>query len=237
MIFVILVLATVISAIQGTAVSVVSLIGNEEHEEECVLANSKKVMVSHPGQLDHARHAIMHDALRQAQGTRKAQLLATDKRTKTPVNSPGHAAPRRVGGTAACRRRRRPDVAGARGSGAVSACTHMSHVTTKSCSWSRCSSPSVAYALALVRSTQKLRGHAPPAGAPRSEEPAAWGRHFLEGVLFARVGVRDNVGPQCITERSTHLLGNAREQPAPALLCSLARHLGQFDRLVRTQAR
>ena len=51
MIFVILVLATVISAIQGTAVSVVSLIGNEEHEEECVLANTKKVMVSHPGQL------------------------------------------------------------------------------------------------------------------------------------------------------------------------------------------
>ena len=51
MIFVILVLATVISAIQGTTVSVVSLIGNEEHEEECVLANTKKVMVSHPGQL------------------------------------------------------------------------------------------------------------------------------------------------------------------------------------------
>ena len=51
MIFLILVLATVISAVQGTVVSVVSLIGNEEHEEECVLANTKKVMVSHPGQL------------------------------------------------------------------------------------------------------------------------------------------------------------------------------------------
>ena len=51
MIFVILVVGTVISAIQGTVVSVVSLIGNEEHEEECVLANTKKVMVSHPGQL------------------------------------------------------------------------------------------------------------------------------------------------------------------------------------------
>ena len=66
------------------------------------------------------------------------------------------------------------------------------------------------------------------------------GEGTLEGVLFARVGVRDNVGPQCVTERSTHLLGNAREQPAPALLCSLARHLGQFDRwggLVRAQAR
>ena len=47
------------------------------------------------------------------------------------------------------------------------------------------------------------------------------GTGTLEGVLFARVGVRDNVGPQCITERSTHLLGNAREQPALALLCSL----------------
>ena len=56
------------------------------------------------------------------------------------------------------------------------------------------------------------------------------GEGTLEGVLFARVGVHDNVGPQCITERSTHLLGNAREQPAPALLFLLACHLGQFDR-------
>ena len=51
-----------------------------------------------------------------------------------------------------------------------------------------------------------------------------------------------------MTEPSTHLLGNVREcrlQPAPALLCALACHLGQFDRVggthtgdgvVRTQA-
>jgi hypothetical protein len=60
-----------------------------------------------------------------------------------------------------------------------------------------------------------------------------------EGVLVARVGVRDKVGPQCVTERSTHMLGDAPDQPAPALLCALARHLGQFDRvggLVGTQA-
>jgi hypothetical protein len=51
-------------------------------------------------------------------------------------------------------------------------------------------------------------------------------------------GVRDKVDPQCVTERSTHLLGNALEQPTPTLLCALACHLGQFDRvggLVRTQ--
>ena len=68
--------------------------------------------------------------------------------------------------------------------------------------------------LAHVRSTRKLCG-------------------------LARVGVRDKVGPQCVTERSTHLLGNARERPALALQYSLARHLGQFDRLgglVRTHA-
>ena len=65
---------------------------------------------------------------------------------------------------------------------------------------------------------------------------------------IATVGVRDKVGPQCVTEPSTHLLGNVREcrlQPAPALLCALACHLGQFDRVggthtgdgvVRTQA-
>jgi len=46
-----------------------------------------------------------------------------------------------------------------------------------------------------------------------------------EGVLVARVGVRDKVGPQFVTERSTHLLGNAPEQPAPALLCARARAL------------
>ena len=41
---------------------------------------------------------------------------------------------------------------------------HMSHVTTKSCSWSRCSSPSVTYAPAHVTSMLKLRGHASPCG-------------------------------------------------------------------------
>jgi hypothetical protein len=50
------------------------------------------------------------------------------------------------------------------------------------------------------------------AGAPRSEEPAS--------------GMHSRRRP-----RSTHLLGNARERSAPALQCSLARHLGQFDRL------
>ena len=52
-------------------------------------------------------------------------------------------------------------------------------------------------------------------------------------------GVRDKVGPQCVTERSTHVLGDSPEQPAPALLCALAPHLAQFDRvggLVGTQA-
>ena len=76
------------------------------------------------------------------------------------------------------------------------------------------------------------------AGCSRSEESTC-GRH-LRGVLEAHVGVRrDKVGPKFVTERSTHLLGNAPEQPAPALLCVLACHLGQFDRvggLVRTQA-
>jgi hypothetical protein len=33
------------------------------------------------------------------------------------------------------------------------------------------------------------------------------------------------------SERSTHLLGNAREQPAPSLLCALACHLGPFDQV------
>ena len=134
--------------------------------------------------------------------------------------SPGLAAPRRRGGTAACRRRRRPDVAGARGSGAASACTHISHVTTKSCSWSRCSSPSVAYTLALFRSTRKVCGHALQCGG-RGHHAAKnrLGEGTQEGdlvarVLVARVGVRDKVGPQCVTKRSTYLLGNACEQPA-----------------------
>jgi len=44
-----------------------------------------------------------------------------------------------------------------------------------------------------------------------------------EGVLVARVGVRDKVGPKFVTERSTHLLGDAPEQPAPAQLCARLR--------------
>ena len=43
--------------------------------------------------------------------------------------------------------------------------------------------------------------------------------------------MRDKVGPQFVTERSTRLLGNALEQPTPTLLCALACHLGQFDRV------
>jgi len=64
-------------------------------------------------------------------------------------------------------------------------------------------------------------------GGPCSEESGCGRRH------------RATLGPLCVTERGTHLLGNARQEPAPALLCALARHLGQFDRvggLVRTQA-
>ena len=111
-------------------------------------------------------------------------------------------------------------MAGARKS-AASACTHMSRTLSRLSGRRR-----------SCVGTRRLRG----AHAAKNR----LGEGTLEGVLFARVGVRDNVGPQCITERSTHLLGNAREQPAPALLCSLARHLGQFDRwggLVRAQAK
>ena len=97
---------------------------------------------------------------------------------------------------------------------------------------------SVVYALAHVTSTQKWCGHAPPCGGGH-EAKNRLAEGTYEGVLVARVGVRDKVGPQCVTERSTHMLGDAPDQPAPALLCALARHLGQFDRvggLVGTQA-
>jgi hypothetical protein len=117
-------------------------------------------------------------------------------------------------------------------------CASMSHVTTTSCSWSRFSSPSVVYALAHVTSTRKWCWHAPPCGGgDAAKNRLAEGTY--EGVLVARVGVRDKVGPQCVTERSTHVLGDSPEQPAPALLCALAPHLAQFDRvggLVGTQA-
>ena len=58
-------------------------------------------------------------------------------------------------------------------------------------------------------------------------------------MIHSGVGVRDKVGPQCVTEHSTHLIGNALEKRAPTLLCALTCHPGQFDRvggLVRTQA-
>ena len=84
-----------------------------------------------------------------------------------------------------------------------------------------------AYALAHVTSTRKNCAVAAARGAHAAKNRVA------EGVLVACIGV-------CVTERGTHLLGNAwRQEPAPALLCALARHLGQFDRvggLERTQA-
>ncbi len=90
---------------------------------------------------------------------------------------------------------------------------HMSHVTTKSCSWSRCSLPSVTYALAHVTSTLKLRGHAPPCGGATQRRISL--RKALKKASLSHAlrlaGVRDKVGPQCVTERSTHLLGNALE--------------------------
>ena len=59
----------------------------------------------------------------------------------------------------------------------------------------------------------QLSGAAPAAVRGPHAAKNRLGEGTLEGVLFARVGVRDNVGPQCVTERSTHLLGDAREQP------------------------
>jgi CRP-like cAMP-binding protein len=47
MLFFILVLATVVAAVEGTVVNVIAAIGKDEHMEECVLANTKKVMMSH----------------------------------------------------------------------------------------------------------------------------------------------------------------------------------------------
>ncbi len=62
------------------------------------------------------------------------------------------------------------------------------------------------------------------AGGPRSEESAC-GRHLRRRPCRTRcgvAGVRYKVGPQCVTERSMHLLGNALKQPTPTLLCVLA---------------
>ena len=129
-----------------------------------------------------------------------------------------------------------------RGSGGWCACTHMSHVSTTSCSW--CSSQSVVYALAHVTWTRNSVGSCAGthrrAGGPRREESAR-GRHLRRRPFSTRWRARDRdrIGPQCVTERSTHVLGDAPEQPAPALLCALSRHLGWFDRvggLVRMQA-
>ena len=163
------------------------------------------------------------------------------QRPGTSVAAPsagGRRAPRRAGREQVEQKRAVDAVvprarAGAGAPRAPAPTCHMSHVTTKSCSWSRCSSPSVTYALAHVTSMLKLRGHAPPCGGPRSEESAC-GRHLRRRPCRTRcvvAGVRDKVGPQCVTERSTHLLGNALEQPTPTLLCALACHLGQFDRV------
>ncbi len=59
----------------------------------------------------------------------------------------------------------------------------------------------------------------------------------VEVQLAGCVGVHDKVGPKFVTERSTHLLGNADEQPASALVCALACHLGQLTRWAGWYAR
>ena len=81
-----------------------------------------------------------------------------------------------------------------------------------------------------------VRAHTAVRGSHAAKNRLAEGTY-----LVARVGVRDKVGPQCVTEHSTHLIGNALEKRAPTLLCALTCHLGQFDWvgglvLVRTQA-
>ena len=77
-----------------------------------------------------------------------------------------------------------------RGSGGWCACTHMSHVSTTSCSW--CSSQSVVYALAHVTWTRNSVGSCAGthrrAGAHAGKNRLAEGTY--EGVLLARVGVR-----------------------------------------------
>jgi len=118
-------------------------------------------------------------------------------------------------------------------------CASMSHVTTTSCSWSRFSSPSERRerSRACHVDAKVVRARTAVRGGHEAKNRLAEGTY--EGVLVARVGVRDKVGPQCVTERSTHVLGDSPEQPAPALLCALAPHLAQFDRvggLVGTQA-
>ena len=109
----------------------------------------------------------------------------------------------------------------------------------QSCSWSSCSSPSErrVRSRACHVDAKVVRARTAVRGGHEAKNRLAEGTY--EGVLVARVGVRDKVGPQCVTERSTHVLGDSPEQPAPALLCALAPHLAQFDRvggLVGTQA-
>ena len=75
-------------------------------------------------------------------------------------------------------------------------------------------------------------------GGPRSKESACE-RHLRRRPCSTRWRARQSRPTGCVTERSTHVLGDAPEQPAPALLCALAPHLAQFDRvggLVGTQA-
>ena len=161
-------------------------------------------------------------------GSRRAGMHGPQrKRSVAAPSTPGRRVhQRRAGGTEACRRRRRPTCAGARGS-AASACTHMPHVARHD-------------QVLLVVEVQLAERHVRSCACHVDAE-VAWARiavrggaaknGLAEGVLVARVGVRDKVGPQFVTERSARLLGNALEQPTPTLLCALACHLGQFDRV------
>ena len=72
------------------------------------------------------------------------------------------------------------------------------------------------------------------AGVPRRLHPHV-ARHDL--IQLAGCVGHDKVGPKFVTERSTHLLGNADEQPASALVCALACHLGQLTRWAAWYAR
>jgi hypothetical protein len=133
-------------------------------------------------------------------------------------------APRRAGGTAAravaAAGPRTSYVAGAHaGAPPASACTHMPHVARHDHvrSWSRCSSPSVTYALAHVTLTLKLRGHAPPCEGPRSERKAIK-KASLEHALAcatksAHAGASPSVARACLAMR----LSSPQK-----LLCSLA---------------
>ena len=106
-----------------------------------------------------------------AVGTQRKCTGPQRKRSVAAPSAGGRRAPRRAGREQVEQKRAVDAVvprarAGAGAPRAPAPTCHMSHVTTKSCSWSRCSSPSVTYALAHVTSTLKLCGHAPPCGGP-----------------------------------------------------------------------